>query len=122
MEERDDPATQGATAARHSALLGDALALAQELGANKPLVVREVLATGTVQGQDKALNSKTASVSYRAERYKRTWHTLVPWEYLEHTTVAEEAESMIDTVEANILMTETNSWPSPPSLPGDGQC
>ena len=120
MAKQDDPPTQVATVAKHNALLLRALALAQEMAATKPMAVREILATATVQGLDKNLDSMTASVSYRAEKYKRTWNTLIPWESLEHTTPVDEAEAMIETVEANIHMTETNSWPSP-SSEDDGQ-
>jgi hypothetical protein len=114
ISKRDDPAKLTATAERHGALLTEALALAQQMAAAKPQLVREILATGTVEGLAKALNSKAAAVSYRSERYKRTWHSLIPWQNLEHTTAADEAAAMIDTVEANIQMTETNSWPSSP--------
>jgi len=115
ITKRDDPGKLAATAARHHALLTEALAIAQWKAKGKPQVVREILATGTVEGLAKALKSKTAAVSYRAEKYKRTWHSLIPWQNLEDTTAADEATSMIDTVETNVHMTETESWPPLPS-------
>lgn len=108
------------SARKYADLLAAALQLAQQLAAAKPSLVREILATGTVQGFDEKLQSPTASVSYKAQRYKRTWHTLIPWEHLEQTTIADEAESMIATIESNIDMTETNSWPAP-KLSNDGK-
>jgi hypothetical protein len=56
-----------------------------------------------------------ATVNYRAEKYKRTWHSLIPWQNLEDATAAEQAEAMLDTIETNIHMTETDSWPKSPS-------
>jgi hypothetical protein len=111
---RDDPEKLADLSAKHQALLSDALEMAKQRSHNKPQLVREILATGTIEGLATNLNSKAASVSYRAAKYKRTWHSLIPWKNLEHTTVEDEAESMIQTVEANIHMTETNSWPALP--------
>lgn len=54
-------------------------------------------------------------MSYRAEKYKRTWHSLIPWQDFEHTTAEDEAESIIQRVEDNGNMTETDSWPPLPS-------
>jgi hypothetical protein len=84
ISKRDDPAKLAATGAKHGALLTEALALAQQIAIARPQVVREILATGTVEGLAMALNSKSAAVSYRAEKYKRTWHSLIPWQNLEH--------------------------------------
>lgn len=111
---RDDPEKLADLSAKHKALLSDALEMAKQRSHNKPQLVREILATGTIEGLATNLNSKAASVSYRAAKYKRTWHSLIPWKNFEHTTVEDEAESMIQTVEANIHMTETNSWPALP--------
>ena len=77
--------------------------------------VRDILATGTVEGLAAGLNAKAAAVSYKATKYRRTWHSLLPWQYLENTTAEEEAESMIQTIEDNIHMTEMNSWPPLPT-------
>jgi hypothetical protein len=117
ITKRDNKAKLAEAAAKYEALLSEALKIARQMAESKPLLVREVLATGIVEGLSSNLNSKTASVSYRAEKYKRTWHSLTPWQYLEHTTAEEQAELMIMTVEDNIHMTETNSWPSLPSDP-----
>jgi hypothetical protein len=111
---RDDPKKLADLSAKHQALLSDALEMAKQRSHSKPQLVRDILATGTIDGLATNLNSKAASVSYRAVKYKRTWHSVIPWQYLEHTTVEDEAESMIQTVEANIHMTETNSWPTLP--------
>jgi hypothetical protein len=101
--------------ARYRALLSDALAIAQHKAVGKAAVVREILARGTVEGLEIDSEPQMASVSYRAAKYRRTWHTLIPWQYLQHTTAELEAEAMIQTVEDNVSMTETNSWPP---LPG----
>jgi hypothetical protein len=114
ITKRDDPAQLAAVAARNHALLTEALAIARQIAEGKPEIVREILATATVEGLASALNSKTSAVGYRAEKYKRTWHSLIPWQNLEHTTPALEAESMISTIEGNLHMTETNSWPPLP--------
>jgi hypothetical protein len=115
ITKRDDPAKLAAVAAKHEALLTEALVIAQRKAQDKPQIVREILATGTVEGLATSLKSKAAAVSYRAEKYKRTWHSLIPWQNLEHTTAADEADSMIDTAETNVHMTETDSWPPMPS-------
>jgi len=76
VAKQDDPSAQVATVAKHNAVLLRAFALAQAMAATQPMAVREIVATATVQGLDKNLDFMTASVSYRAEKYKRTW--LVP--------------------------------------------
>jgi hypothetical protein len=111
ITEQDDKAKLLAEAAKHEALLLEALEIAKRLAGSKPELVREILATGTVEGLASKLGLKAAAVSFRAEKYKRTWHTMTPWQFLEHATAEEEAESMVQTVEDNIHMTETNSWP-----------
>ncbi|XQA73522.1 hypothetical protein ACM9XA_19050 [Xanthomonas sacchari] len=115
ITKRDDKAKLSATAAKYEALLLEALEIAKRKAESKPQIVREILATGTVEGLASKLNSKAAAVSFRVERYKRTWHTMSPWQYLEHTTAEEEAESIIQTVEDNIHMTETNLRPPLPA-------
>jgi len=112
---RDDKAELDTLAARYQALLTDALRLAQRNAERESQLVREILATGTVEGLAKALNAKVAALSYRAEKYKRTWHSLIPWQYLEHTTVEDQAHGILDTIQTNIRMTETNTWPDKPT-------
>lgn len=114
ITERDDPAQVAALAARYEALLTEALAIARRNAARKAKLVRDILATGAVEGLAKALDSRVAAVSYRAERYKRTWVSLIGWQYLKDTAPEDWAEGMIDTIETNIHMTETDSWPEPP--------
>ena len=89
-------------------MLRQALALARERARAKPQLIREILATGVVESDD-----KHAVVKYRAETYKRTWLSLIAWEYFSTFDVEECAQSMIETVEANVRMTETDSWPKP---------
>jgi hypothetical protein len=115
ITKRDNPLKLAALAEKHQALLGEALAIAQRKAKRKPKIIREVLATATVEGIARSLNAKAAAISYRAEKYKRTWHTLIPWQYLEHTTAADEADSMISVIEGNVRMTETDSWPKSPA-------
>jgi len=115
ITKRDLPLKVAALAEKHHALLVEALAIAQRKAKRKPQVVREILATATVEGLAKRLNAKAAAVSYRAEKHKRTWHRLIPWRNLEHTTATEEAESMISVVEDNVRMTEADSWPKSPT-------
>lgn len=117
ITKRDNKAKLSEMAAKYEALLSEALEFAKRKAESKPQAVRDILATGTVEGVASNLNAKVAAVCYRAEQYRRTWHSLTPWQYLEHTTVEEQADSMLQTVEDNLHMTETNSWPSPPSNP-----
>ena len=117
ITKRDNKTKLSEMAAKYEALLSEALELAKRKAESKPQTVRDILATGTVEGLASSLNAKAAAVCYRAEQYRRTWHSLTPWQYLEHTTVEEQAESMLQTVEDNIHMTETQSWPSLPSNP-----
>jgi len=114
ITKRDDPAEIAKLAARYEALLLEALAIAKRAAGARSQIVQDVLATGTVDGLAGALNSKAAAVNYRAAKYKCTWHSLIPWENLEDATASEQAEAMLDTVETNIRMTETDSWPSSP--------
>ena len=111
ISKRDDPAEIAALAARYEALLTEALAIARRNAAYKPELVRDILATGAVEGLAKALDSRAAAVSYRAEKYKRTWVSLIGWQYLEETVPEDWADGMVDTIETNIHMTETDSWP-----------
>ena len=106
-----------ATVARYQALLAEALSLARKKARGKPKVIRDILATGTAEVSGKGRDRKYAVVTYRAEKYKRTWLSLIEWRHLDHRTAPEWADSMIDTVEANVRMTETNSWPKPPAHP-----
>lgn len=98
-------------AAKYKSLLTEALEIAKRKADCRGQLVREILATATVEGIAPNQTFKVASVSYTAEKYRRTWHTLIPWQHLEHTTAEDEAESMIQTVETNVNMTETDSWP-----------
>jgi hypothetical protein len=118
INEHDDPVNLAEVATQHHALLTEALGIATRMAEDKPDLVREILATCTVEGLATKLDSKAAALSFRAEKYKRTWHSLIPWQNLAHTTAEDEAESMIQTIEANIEMTEANSWPP---LPPDGK-
>lgn len=110
ITKRDDPAKLAADAARYEALLTDALAIARRRAKNKPPLVQEIVATGKAEGLGNP-ESKYAVVSYRAETFKRTWLSLIGWQYLEGSSPKEWADSFICTVEANIHMTETDSWP-----------
>jgi hypothetical protein len=114
ITKRDDPAEIAKVAARYEALLLEALAIAKRVAGARPQIVQDVLATGTVEGLAAALSSKAAAVNYRATKYKCTWHSLIPWENLEDATASEQAEGILDTVETNIRMTETDSWPKRP--------
>ncbi len=111
ITERDDPAELAADAARYQALLTEALALALRKAGDRPQLVRDILATGAVEGLNSKREKKYAVVTYRAEKYKRTWLSLIGWEYLLDSSAEEWADSMIETVEANVHMTETDSWP-----------
>lgn len=113
ITKRDDPAQIAALAARYKAFLAEALAIAQRAAEAKPQLVRDVLATGTVEGLAQPLDSRVAALNYRAEKYKRTWHSLIPWESLEDETPPERAEAILDMIETSIRMTETDSWPKP---------
>jgi hypothetical protein len=115
ITKREDKVELAKTAAKHEALLLEALEIAVRRAESKLQDVRDILSTGTVEGLGSGLNARTAAVSYKAIKYRRTWHSLIPWQYLENTTAEEEAESMIQTVENNIKMTETNSWPPLPA-------
>jgi len=114
ITEHDDRAKLAEEAERHEALLAEALGIAKHLAEAKSQLVREIIATGVVEGLASDLQAKAAAVSFRAEKYKRTWHSLTPWQYLGDTTAGEQAESMIQTVEDNIQMTESNLWPPLP--------
>jgi hypothetical protein len=119
ITKRDDPQELATNAARYQALLTEALAMAQRQAAGKPQAIRDILATGTAEGLSSTGNEKYAVVIYRAEKYKRTWLSLIGWQYLEESTPEDWATSMIETVEANVHMTETDSWPKgPPRRPG----
>jgi hypothetical protein len=113
ITKRDDPEKVAAVAAQYQALLTEALAIARRKAAKKPKVVRDILATGTAEGLNSSRDTKYAVVTYRAEKYKRTWLSLIGWQYLRDSSAEEWAHSMIETVEANVQMTETGSWPQP---------
>jgi hypothetical protein len=115
ITKRDDPAAIAELAARYEALLVEALAIARRDAESASPLVREILGTGTVQGLPKPPDTKMATVTYRAKKFRRTWISLIPWQYLQRATAAEYAESMRDTVESNIHMTESGSWPRPPA-------
>jgi hypothetical protein len=117
ITKRDDPKTIAATAVRYQTLLTDALAMAQQKAKRKPRVVREILATGTAEGLNGHRDAKYAVVTYRAEKYKRTWLSLIGWQYLKGSRAEHWADSMVDTVETNVRMTETNSWPKAATRP-----
>jgi len=108
---RDDPEKVAATAAQYQVLLTEALAIARRKAEKKPKVIRDILATGTAEGLNSSRDAKYAVVTYRAEKYKRTWLSLIGWQYLRDSSAEEWAHSMIETVEANVQMTEMDSWP-----------
>jgi hypothetical protein len=111
ITKRDDLERIAATAAQYQALLTEALAIARRKAAKKPPIIRDILATGTAEGLNSSREAKYAVVTYRAEKYKRTWLSLIGWQYLRDSSAEEWAHSMIETVEANVQMTETDSWP-----------
>jgi hypothetical protein len=114
ITKRDKPQVLAATAARNGELLRKALLLAQRKAVKKRKIIREILATGKVEGVAERLNSKASVVWFRVPKYQRTWHTLIPWENLVETTPEEEAESILHTVVTNLDLTERNAWPKPP--------
>jgi len=115
ISKREDPQKLAATAAQYQALLTKALAMAQRQALGKPKAIRDILATGTAEGLSSTGNGKYAVITYRAEKYKRTWLSLIGWQYLDDSTPEEWARSMIETVEGNVHMTETDSWPKGPA-------
>jgi len=120
ITKRDDPKEIATTAARYQALLTEALAMAKRKADGKPQIVRDILATGTAEGLSTKQNAKYAVVTYHAKTYKRTWLSLIGWQYLQNSSAEEWANSMIETVEANVQLTETDSCPktrSPRSRP-----
>ena len=117
ITKRDKPEVLSATAARNELLLLRALAIAQRKAARKKKILREILATGTVEGLAERLNSKASAVSFRVAKYKRTWHRLIPWKNLADSTPEEEAESILHSVVTNLQMTERNEWPEPQKTP-----
>jgi hypothetical protein len=121
ITKRDDPQTLAATASRYQALLTEALAVARRKAAKKPQVVRDILATGTAEGLNSIGEEKYAVVTYRAEKYKRTWQSLIGWQDLRESSAEECARTMIETVEANVQMTETDSWPRSSGRPAAGK-
>jgi len=112
---RDDSQQIAATAAKNEVLLTSALAIARRKAEKKPTAIRDILATGTAEGLNSDRDKKYAVVIYRAEKYERTWLNLIGWQYLEDSSAEEWAVSMIETVEANVQMTETDSWPQTPA-------
>ena len=101
---------KAADRSRYEQLLEQALAIAQKRALGKSPSVSEVLATGKVEGED----PRHAVVSYRAEKFKSVWRTLIEWRYLAGSTPEDWADSMIETVESNVQMSENGSWPKPP--------
>jgi hypothetical protein len=102
-------------ATRYEALLKEAVSIAQRKATRAKPIMREILATAQVEGMAERLNAKAAAISYRVAKYRRSWHTLIPWQGLEHTTPAAEAELILRTIKHNLHLTETDSWPKPPS-------
>src|SRR5579859_4009920 len=93
VTQRDSPATLAKRAARYEALLKEALSMAQHKAAREKPIVREILATAQVESQVASPNGKAASLSYRVARYGCSWGTIIPWEALEDTTPAAEADA-----------------------------
>jgi hypothetical protein len=117
ITKRDKPERLAATAARNEALLLQALTIAQRKAKRRRPIIREILASGTVEGLASRLNSKASAVMFRVPAYKRTWHSLIPWQNLVDTTPEAEAESLLFTVVDNLAMTEKNTWPKQPEGP-----
>jgi hypothetical protein len=101
---------KAADRSRYEQLLAQALVIAQKKALSKPQIVSDVLATGKVEGED----PKHAVVSYRAQKYNSVWRTLIEWRFLAGSTAEDWADSMIETVETNVQMSESGSWPKPP--------
>ena len=121
ITKRDNPKKLAATAARNEALLLNALEIAQRKAKRRKRIVQEILATGTVEGLASRHNSKMSAISFRVPQYKRTWHSLIPWQNLTDTTPQAEAESILFTVAENLSMTEKDSWPQLPELASSGK-
>jgi hypothetical protein len=56
--------------------------------ASSPPPVRDARrwATGTAEGSGEGRDRKYAVVTYRAEKHKRTWLSLIEWRHLDHRT------------------------------------
>src|ERR1700739_912354 len=115
ITQRDNPATLAKKAARYEALLKEAISIAQHKAARAKPVVREILATAQVEGMAKGLDAKAAALRYQAAKYGRSWHTIVPWQALEDSPPAGEAEEILHTIKHNIHLSETDAWPTLPS-------
>ena len=111
---RDKPETIAKKEAKFEMLLLDALSIAKLRAKTKSSLLQSILETATVEGKAIGLNAKVSALTYRAEKYKRLWVSLIEWQGLEHSTPEEEAEGILHTLEANIDMSETNSWPKLP--------
>ena len=115
ITQRDSPATLAKRAARYEALLKEAVSIAQRKAARAKPVVREILAAAQVEGMAERLNAKAAVISYQVAKYRCDWQTIIPWQALEDTTPAAEAETILYTIKHNLRLTEIDSWPKPPS-------
>lgn len=111
---RDKPETIAQKEAKYEALLQEAVSIAKNRAKTQSPLLQSILATATVEGKAVGLNAKVSALTYRAEKYKRTWVTLLGWKDLEYSTPEEQAEGILLTLEGNIDMTETNSWPALP--------
>ena len=109
---RDKPESMAEKQARYEALLSEAVLIAKERAKTKSTLVQEILETTVVEGNAAGLETETSALVFRAKKYKRIWIRIQEWKYLESSTPEEEADSILDTLEANIHMTETNSWPT----------
>jgi hypothetical protein len=112
ITKHDSPATLAKKAAHYEALLNEAVSIAQHKAVRAGPIVREILVTARVEGLAEPLNAKAASLSYRVARYGCSWHTLIPWEALEDSTPAAEADAILATIKQNLHLTETDSWPN----------
>jgi hypothetical protein len=114
VTKRDRPAALKRSAEKHQELLTQAVLIARRRASRRRSIIREILASTRVEGLAERLNAKAAALTYRVPKYRRTWHTLIPWQNLEHSTPEAEADSILQTVALNLRMTESNSWPKSP--------
>ncbi|MCK9687068.1 hypothetical protein [Scleromatobacter humisilvae] len=83
ITKRDRPDALRAPAARHAEHLQWALRIAAVRARRSKPLVRELLATASIEGLADGLDAKVAAVGFKVPHIGQTWHQLLPWEALQ---------------------------------------
>ena len=106
---RDKPETIARFATSHEEHLRAALRIALRRAHRSAPLVRELLASATVEGLAARLNAKASAVTFHVPLLRQWWHQLIPWQYLTDSTPADTATTLAWSLRESIRRSQPSA-------------